>query len=320
MRGTVLGRFMMVVLAAAVLLGACQARQVAGGKEVTLKIMSWHGPDTDSFFFAGYKEAADAYTKLHPNVKFEFIYQPLQGYKELLDAQFTAGNAPDIVHMQQGLIQEFSNKDALLNLDQYMYAKSPYEPEKRWVDTFVQGEDGFGALKSMNRYGAITVVPMDGNPALSIGQSFLYNKDLFTKAGLDPEQMPKTWKDLIDICARLKSAGIIPVAADNDRWIGWSLGMVAYQFGNKYIDQFFDAKYNGLSDRIDFFWDKVYIALALGKLEHVPYMSEVLPLYKQFSPSGRRGGRAPRTRKPRTSSSRRRRRCLRSASGTCTTT
>ena len=83
-------------LAAVVLLGACQGKQVAG-----------------------------AYPKLHSNVRFELITQPLEDDKGLLETQFEAGNAPDIIHMQEGLIQELSNKDALLNLDRYMYTKSP---------------------------------------------------------------------------------------------------------------------------------------------------------------------------------------------------
>ena len=31
-----------------------------------------------------------------------------------------------------------------------------------------------------------------------------YNKDAFKKAGLDPEQPPKTWQDLADYAAKLK--------------------------------------------------------------------------------------------------------------------
>ncbi|EFY5734452.1 sn-glycerol-3-phosphate ABC transporter permease UgpA [Shigella flexneri] len=35
-----------------------------------------------------------------------------------------------------------------------------------------------------------------------------YNKDAFKKAGLDPEQPPKTWQDLADYSAKLKASGI----------------------------------------------------------------------------------------------------------------
>lgn len=35
-----------------------------------------------------------------------------------------------------------------------------------------------------------------------------YNKDAFKKAGLDPEQPPKTWQDLADYAAKLKASGM----------------------------------------------------------------------------------------------------------------
>ncbi|VTM59961.1 glycerol-3-phosphate ABC transporter [Klebsiella pneumoniae] len=34
-----------------------------------------------------------------------------------------------------------------------------------------------------------------------------YNKDAFKKAGLDPEQPPKTWQDLAAYTAKLKPPG-----------------------------------------------------------------------------------------------------------------
>lgn len=35
-----------------------------------------------------------------------------------------------------------------------------------------------------------------------------YNKDAFKKAGLDPEQPPKTWQELADYTAKLRAAGM----------------------------------------------------------------------------------------------------------------
>jgi len=38
-----------------------------------------------------------------------------------------------------------------------------------------------------------------------------YNKDLFEKAGLDPDNPPKTWDDLLSACDKLKAKGIAPL-------------------------------------------------------------------------------------------------------------
>ena len=46
-----------------------------------------------------------------------------------------------------------------------------------------------------------------------------YNKDAFKKAGLDPEQPPKTWQDLADYAAKLKASGMKCGYASG--WQGW---------------------------------------------------------------------------------------------------
>ncbi|EDX4512277.1 extracellular solute-binding protein, partial [Salmonella enterica subsp. enterica serovar Mbandaka] len=46
-----------------------------------------------------------------------------------------------------------------------------------------------------------------------------YNKDAFKKAGLDPEQPPKTWQELADYTAKLRAAGMKCGYASG--WQGW---------------------------------------------------------------------------------------------------
>ncbi|EJS9512639.1 sn-glycerol-3-phosphate ABC transporter substrate-binding protein UgpB, partial [Escherichia coli] len=46
-----------------------------------------------------------------------------------------------------------------------------------------------------------------------------YNKDAFKKAGLDPEQPPKTWQDLADYAAKLKASGM--KCGYSSGWQGW---------------------------------------------------------------------------------------------------
>ncbi len=50
-----------------------------------------------------------------------------------------------------------------------------------------------------------------------------YNKDLFEKAGLDPEAPPATWDAFIDACEKLKTAGIEPVGGgiQDGYWSEW---------------------------------------------------------------------------------------------------
>ena len=57
-------------------------------------------------------------------------------------------------------------------------------------------------------------------PAIQQLDSVLYyNKDAFKKAGLDPEQPPKTWQDLADYSAKPKASGMKCGYASG--WQGW---------------------------------------------------------------------------------------------------
>lgn len=54
--------------------------------------------------------------------------------------------------------------------------------------------------------------------------AFMYNKDHFAKAGITA--VPKTWTEFMDVCAKLKAAGFIPMTNDDayaDQPIGYHL-------------------------------------------------------------------------------------------------
>lgn len=262
---------------------ASAATPVAPAKEYTIRIMTWHGPDSTTAYYDGYKQIADNYTAKYPNITFEFVYQPLEGYKELLDTQFVSGSAPDIIQMQPWMFGEYANKGVLYNLNNAFNSKSPYAATERWIDSFSGGEETFLSARSSNKFGGIFFVPNDSNAKLSIGVPLFYNKDLFRQAGLDPEKPPQTWEEYKVVMQTLKDNGVIPVAADNGRWIGWSLGQVGYRFGEKHVNQFYDEKYNTGNRGVEFYWDKVYIALANGQLQDADYYNDMLSIWKDYA-------------------------------------
>ena len=55
---------------------------------------------------------------------------------------------------------------------------------------------------------------------------WMYNKDLFEKAKLDPEKPPLTWDDFLAACDKLKSIGISPVGGgiQDGYWGEWFFG------------------------------------------------------------------------------------------------
>ncbi|MCB8876767.1 ABC transporter substrate-binding protein [Acidisoma silvae] len=52
-------------------------------------------------------------------------------------------------------------------------------------------------------------------PIYLIGVPLVWNKDLFKKAGLDPDKAPVTWSDFLADCAALKAHGITPIGMGN---------------------------------------------------------------------------------------------------------
>lgn len=70
----------------------------------------------------------------------------------------------------------------------------PEEETKHWLDAKFATYDG----------------KIWGSGVSGDGAAILYNKDHFRKAGLDPENPPTTWIELVDAAKKLKAAGFIP--------------------------------------------------------------------------------------------------------------
>ena len=115
-----------------------------------------------------------------------------------------AGNPPDIQYLWNGI----------------------YHMESVW----------FGYIKPLNglisedtlRASNPTVLSNFGGNTYRLGwyplpMVWYYNKDLFEKAGLDPEAPPATWADLLAACEKLKTAGFEPLGGgiQDGYWSEW---------------------------------------------------------------------------------------------------
>lgn len=143
-----------------------------------------------------------------------------QEVEQKIEAAIQAGTAPDI-YTTNGSADaakitakaRWIKAGGMLNLDQYVAG----DWRKNYIDsllgniTFVSGNQ-FGVESGL--YG----LPLD-----AVNMQILYNKELFKKAGIDPNNPPKTWKEFIDAGKKLKAAGITPFAAGFGTWLGISL-------------------------------------------------------------------------------------------------
>ncbi|BDY98130.1 hypothetical protein MUTS15_67870 [Escherichia coli] len=107
-------------------------------------------------------------------------------------AAFRTGNAPAILQVYEvGTATMMASKAIKPVYDVFKEARIQFD-ESQFVPT-VSG------YYSDSKTGHLLSQPFNSSTPV-----LYYNKDAFKKAGLDPEQPPKTWQDLADYAAKLK--------------------------------------------------------------------------------------------------------------------
>lgn len=163
----------------------------ANGEKVTLKLMQFKVEITDKV-----KAMAADYMAEHPNVIIEA--QVTRDYETLLKTRFASGDEPDIFATKAFTdITDWSDRLADLS----------NEP---WIDKVAPA-----AVEGMTVEGKKL-----GFPFAFEGYGFIYNKDLFSQAGIT--DVPKTLSELKDVNEKLKAAGIQSYNEGYKEW--WVLG------------------------------------------------------------------------------------------------
>ena len=120
------------------------------------------------------------------------------GYPESMTAAiaaFRAGNAPHLLQVfEVGTATMMAAKGAIVPVSKVMAdAKQPFDPNSYLPAVAGYYTDSKGNMLSFP-FNSSTVV-------------YYINKDAFKKAGLNPDQVPKTWKELIAAAEKLKASG-----------------------------------------------------------------------------------------------------------------
>ncbi|HEY7485352.1 MAG TPA: extracellular solute-binding protein [Streptosporangiaceae bacterium] len=175
-------------LVAAVTLPACAPSTNGGGDDkVHLTVLSWRPEDT-----SGYQKIFATYEKSHPKVKVDFKGIKSTDYLAVLpnEVKKTQGG-PDVVQLKPyGPIQSLITGGNLVPLDGQVDVSG-------WPAETLQAAKG-------QQDGKLYGVPF----ALQTIQ-VLYNKKIFADQQISP---PKTWDELMAANAKLKKAGITPMA------------------------------------------------------------------------------------------------------------
>lgn len=181
---------------AALALGACGIAGGSGG-DAAGGDASADGEITGEITFqtwnlkGGYEEyftdLVAAFEEEHPGTSVEWVDQPAEGYQDKLSADAAAGNLPDVVDMGPEAAYTLAQAGTLLNV-----AEADPEAEDAYLPT---------------AWDAMTFDGVDGGTYgypwyLNTGPSF-FNTALFSKCGLDPDDLPETYDELFDQAATM---------------------------------------------------------------------------------------------------------------------
>jgi raffinose/stachyose/melibiose transport system substrate-binding protein len=205
-------------------------------------VMWWWGEQEAPGAQKWLDETVALYQEKNPDVTIETVLQSTDSLIPAFQSAATAQQGPDIEYFWGGVwTLEFAWGGAVAPIDDLI----PAEERSHYINNF---ERTFG--------GKIYGVPwyLSGNP-------MVFNPELFTKAGLDPQNPPKTWDELIAACGKLKAVNVIPISGGlKDGWFGgWLFSILARQPHNSEKD-FMEAavgKASFTEDRFVEWWSRL---------------------------------------------------------------
>ena len=123
-------------------------------------------------------------------------------------AAFRAGKAPAILQIfEVGTATMMAAKGAFMPVYQLMKdAGEPFDP-----NAYLPAVTGYYSTAD----GRMLSMPFNSSTAV-----VFWNKDLFKKAGLDPDKPPATWPETFAVAEKLRSAGI--PCGFTAAWISWT--------------------------------------------------------------------------------------------------
>jgi raffinose/stachyose/melibiose transport system substrate-binding protein len=179
----------LAVLAVALALTGCAPK--ATKLQVILN-QTWNKPS--------FEPALRAYEQAHKGVTIDLQVVPDEQFTSLIKTRIATKEYPDVYLDNFGqIVQMYNVPDLLVDL-----SKEP------WIGRLM-------ATDGVTVGGKVYGLPMNGTPSV---EGFVYNKDVFAKAGVS---VPTTQAELLDACAKLKQAGVTPIVVTAKDT--WTIGM-----------------------------------------------------------------------------------------------
>lgn len=179
---------------------AAAVSTVAAGAATAQTTVKWLHIEQNPIQVKVWEEVARKFEAKNPGVKVEMQFLENEAYKAKLPTILQSRDRPHILYSWAGGV-----------------LKAQIE-----ADVLEDMTAGVGAYKDNLSAGAIAAFTVGGKlyglPYNVSQVGFMYNKDLFAKAGVDGAKV-KSWDDLLDAVKKLKAAGVTPIAVGGgDKW------------------------------------------------------------------------------------------------------
>jgi raffinose/stachyose/melibiose transport system substrate-binding protein len=188
------------------------------------------------------KKQVALYQKAHPKVKIKVVTQSTDTLTSAFTTAAQTKTGPDIA-TQWATLPTLTPawNGATVPISDYV----PKSEWKNWISTAENMWEG--KLWAMPQY--------------LIGIPFVWNKQLFKQAGLDPNKGPKTWAEFLSDAKTLKAKGITPFGMGNKDGYGgaWFFSLIGKQNLNSINElknamigkeKFTDAKFSGFYQQL----------------------------------------------------------------------
>ena len=179
-------------------------------------------------------QAIDRFHEATPGIKVNRVAQSadIATYDQVLQAANLARNGPDVfTHFAGGPILSYA--DFLEPLDPY-FPEEEREPLTGWD----------AVREDFRPDGAIIAVPYGAGSYFEV----MYNTDLMTQAGIDPEaqEWPATWEAFLELAQKIKDAGVNPIAIGEQQGYTGAWVMATLVGGQIGTQGFFDMRSGSL--------------------------------------------------------------------------
>ncbi len=130
----------------------------------------------------------------NPDIKVEMQDLGWADAEKSLQTWSASKTLPDVMYHLPGTIFDLASKDLVMDLTPYL-------------DAELTGDMYTSMLEAGQYDGKQYMIACGGSTLM-----FWYDVEMFEKAGLDPNNPPKTWNEFLAACEKLKAAGLTPFA------------------------------------------------------------------------------------------------------------